>query len=111
MCDGCDHLTYTGCIDCVTGRYKLYNLCEEFCPTGYTMGSGVCDPDSTQGFVFDITLSQIEDIVTDTQSSIPVLTGTTTDFYPDYNTDDPYAAYQRGYYFHGAAVMQLPPHS
>ena len=32
-------------------------------------------------------------------------------FYPEYHANDPYAAYRRGYYFHGTSYIQLPPHS
>ena len=39
------------------------------------------------------------------------MTGTGNFFYPDYASDDPYAAYNRGYYFHGSAIMQLPPNT
>ena len=37
------------------------------------------------------------------------MTGTDTAFYPDYGSLDPFAAKDRGYYFDGSAVMQLPP--
>ena len=39
------------------------------------------------------------------------MTGETTDFYPYYHTTDPYAAYERGYYFTGSSFMQAPPNS
>ena len=37
------------------------------------------------------------------------MTGRDLDFYPTYTSEDPYAAKDRGYYFHGGSVIQLPP--
>ena len=54
-------------------------------------------------------MDAITDTVIDSTRNLVVMTGTTTDFYPTYNADDPYASMDRGYYFHGASIMQLPP--
>ena len=37
------------------------------------------------------------------------LAGSSSEFYPDYDSLDPYAARFRGYYFTGSSVIQLPP--
>ena len=41
------------------------------------------------------------------------MTGLTDEFYPNYDSDgtDPYAAQDRGYYFTGSSLMQMPPHT
>ena len=39
------------------------------------------------------------------------MTGTTNDAYPNYDISDPYATADRGSYFRGTSVIQLPPHS
>ena len=60
--------------------------------------------------MFDLQIDGIEDIVSDKQSGIPVLTGADNMFYPEYGPTDPYAVEDRGYYFHSQSYMSLPPH-
>ena len=52
-----------------------------------------------------MTITEITDVVYDSMRGLAVMTGTGTSFYPYYESDDPYAAYNRGYYFHGTSVM------
>ena len=99
------------CTACSAGYYLTQGMCINFCPTGFTQESGVCNPSDT--FVFHLSLENvILDIVQDQRNSIPVLTGKDNSFYPNYDSSDPIAAIGRGYYFNGvSSYMQLPPHT
>ena len=48
----------------------------------------------------------IEDVVTDSKSSIPLSTGVDSSFYPQTTHEDPYPTQDRGYFFTGASHMQ-----
>ena len=103
--DGTDHTTeivswlafYTS--EC----YYIYDLCQAFCPTGFTTNLSSCIEDSA--FVFHLILEEPSDIIYDKVQSIPVHTGEDTSFYPNYKPSDPWATERRGYYFSGSACM------
>ncbi|CAG9321678.1 unnamed protein product [Blepharisma stoltei] len=106
-CSTCtDSLTCTGCS---LSLYLIQGTCQSFCPTGYKISGSSCNLDGLNGFIFNLMPHGISDIVNDLQSSIPVVTGSSSDFYPNYKSDDPYAAISRGYYFSGSSIMPLPP--
>ncbi|CAG9335140.1 unnamed protein product [Blepharisma stoltei] len=112
-CSTCSALEYTGCLICISGNYLIQSLCITFCPTGYIINGSKCDSDTdfTNSFVFNLKPHQIKDIILDSESKIPVLTGKDNSFYPTYDVTDPIAAIYRGYYFSGSAYMQLPPYA
>ncbi|CAG9314446.1 unnamed protein product [Blepharisma stoltei] len=107
VCDSCLSLTFVGCITCSSGRYLLENLCIKYCPTGYSMSVNKCLIASSDAYVFNFKPNQIKDEVIDLQSSIVVSTGNDTNFYPNYQERDPYAAQYRGYFFTGKSYMNL----
>ena len=104
-CDACTSSSFLDCTDCSSGYSLTQGVCHPFCPTGYSPNSGTCDLDDD--FVFHLQPRAIQDTVTDTQSSIPVLTGKDTSFYPTPDSTDPIPAKDRGYYFTGTSYMQL----
>ena len=53
--------------------------------------------------LYDVILGQL----TDSISQFPVLTGSSSAFYPTYDNLDPYAADVRGYYFTGSSIMTI----
>jgi len=106
-CDSCDSSDSYGCAQCSSGYFVIQGVCKTFCPSGYSSNSGVCDLDDD--FVFHLQPHGIQDIVTDTQSSIPVHTGEDSSFHPSPSLYDPIPAKDRGYYFDGSAYMQLAP--
>ena len=112
-CNGCNSIYFTGCIGCVIGYKFLNNICDDFCPTGYREGFNTCDAlGEFSGHVLSLVFNKVEDVVVDSRDSkFKCLTGIDNDFYPNYGTFDPYAAYERGYYFHGGSIMQLPPNA
>ena len=89
--------------------YYVHKVCQDFCPSGFYLSSGNCESDST--LVFRLTPRQIQDIVNDNSSNIPVYTGEDSSFYPNYKPTDPWAAYMRGYYFTGSSYMRFPDSS
>ena len=106
-CDVCSSSGFNKCLECSAGYYLVHSVCNSVCPTNY-----YCTPTHSQltdsDFVFNLRPHNIQDIVTDLQSSIPVLTGKDNSFYPNYDSSDPWAAKDRGYYFTGSSYMQLP---
>ena len=55
-------------------------------------------------------MSKIEGVVPDQGPySADTLAGNSEDFYPNFDTLDPYPLRDRGYYFTGVSVMQVPP--
>ena len=62
-------------------------------------------------YIISLTLDGIEGLVEDEEDGGTVLAGTSSEFYPDYDEYDPYAAQGRGYYFNGNSILQLPPHT
>ena len=107
-CKECSSGEFDECLVCSSG-YMIHGVCQSFCPTGFTQGTGVCD--LVDGFGFHLRPTKIQNKVPDLQNSIPVLTGINNDFYPNYHSTDPLAAKDRGYYFTGTSFMQLPPNS
>jgi len=93
--------------------YYIQSICQDFCPSGFSLSSKQCLKDS--GFVFHLTPHEVKDKVYDNINSIPMSTGEDSSFYPNYKPSDPWAAYMRGYYFTGSSYMTfsgltLAPH-
>ena len=110
-CLACNSPSEFSCVECRTGYYLLQGVCSSVCPTGY-----FCSSTSSQildtSLVFHLQLNKaLQNIVTDSASSIPVLTGTNNQFYPFFHKTDPYPTKDRGYYFRGTSLMQLPPYN
>lgn len=108
-CYSCDGGGYLGCSSCKSGYYMISGICVAFCPTGYTPVGGSCAASSTR--VFNLVLNKIQGVVYDTASNIPVVTGSTSAFYPYYEPNDPLASLNRGYYFKGTSFMHFAPYS
>ncbi|CAG9335917.1 unnamed protein product [Blepharisma stoltei] len=108
LCGSCSAYTFSGCTSCISSHYLYENMCIQYCPIGYTSSSGQCNLSSSlNGFVFNLMPHQIMDTVTDLQSSLSIQTGQSSNFYPNYDTTDPYAAEYRGYYFLGTSYMKF----
>ena len=61
--------------------------------------------------MFYLENSKIEGIVIDKGPlEIPVLAGSSEQFYPEFDIFDPWPLNRRGYYFNGNSLMQLPPY-
>ena len=109
-CETCSSFQFTDCSTCKSGSYFLNGVCHPFCPTGTRISGSECTQDHT--LVFHMVLNGIKGTVKDLSSSgIEVVTGSSEVFYPNYESDDPRPVKDRGYYFTGASVMQLPPYS
>ncbi|CAG9335193.1 unnamed protein product [Blepharisma stoltei] len=62
--------------------------------------------------IFDLDLNTLNRVIYDKANSIPVITGSSKQFYPDYEVNDPIPAYLRGFYFNGqTSVLRLPEYS
>ena len=96
------------CQTCASGYKFLNNACHPYCPTGLVSdGLGGCS--LVNSTAFNLNPSKIQGVIYDNISSIPVLTGSSANFYPTLEADDPYPLQSRGYYFSGSSIMKLPP--
>lgn len=109
-CVQCDGGGYLGCSKCRDSYFMLVGICVQFCPLGYLGNSGGnCELENGKRiveFVFD----QIEGVVYDKANQVPAVTGNSAGFYPEYEENDPFAVYKRGYYFNGKSLMHLAPY-
>ena len=108
-CQTCDGGGYLGCSQCKEGYFMHWGLCLSSCPTGYEKSGTECVLSGSKR-IMDMKFSKVEGVVYDSKNSIPAVTGTSSTFYPDYENDDPIAAYRRGYYFTGSALMHFAPY-
>lgn len=112
-CGLCSETTCQQCNDineicdiCITGFYLVQGFCL-YCPTGFTVIDGVCEV--TSNLAFSVVFNQLPGVIYDLYNSIPIITGSSEDFYPNYEFDDPIATYKQGYYFNGkTSVIRLP---
>ena len=103
-CKRCKTSSVFDCYECNAGLVLLQGVCVKI-PLGYNTITN-----KTDGLlVFSMKLTQILGLVYDSISSVPVLTGSSTNFYPFFDSDDPYPAYLRGYFFNGySSIMRMP---
>ena len=106
-CLKCHSSSVFDCLECKRG-YLVQGVCNPVCPTGYSCSS--TGSSLTGNFVFHLELNTMKNVVNDSQSSIPVLSGVNSQFHPFFEQTDPYPSKDRGYYFKGTSVMQLPPY-
>ena len=106
-CGTCTASDFMSCQTCASGFYFLNNACHAFCPTGFSISGTSCSQSLSPAF--KLVLEKISGVIYDSVSNIPVVTGSTSTFYPSMETNDPYPLKDRGYYFTGASVMKLPP--
>ncbi|CAG9335204.1 unnamed protein product [Blepharisma stoltei] len=117
ICEGCDiycktcvSFDYFKCLTCIDGFYLFSGVCLSPCPLGFSPSGNQCV--KVKEKIFDLDLNTLEGIIYDKASSIPVVSGSTKQFYPNYEADDPIAAYLRGFYFNGqSSVLRLPDYS
>ncbi|CAG9335180.1 unnamed protein product [Blepharisma stoltei] len=106
-CKSCASANWYDCLTCYSGYYMVLGICSSSCPSGYISSSGVCAFSHEK--IFDLNLNTLNGIVYDDASLIPVITGSTKQFYPDYEADDPIPAYLRGFYFNGeSSILRMP---
>ena len=111
-CSTCIAGLETNCTGCTAGyRYfSYYNLCipAKLCttlPGGIAEDNQSCT--SSALAVFSVVLTSLQNSFTDTVSNIPVSNGNSKTFYPDYDSNDPWVADFRGYYFAGSSFLTI----
>ncbi|CAG9335153.1 unnamed protein product [Blepharisma stoltei] len=109
-CKTCTSWNYLDCLTCADGYYMASGICGSSCPSGYSSTPSGCV--LVQEKIFDLDLNTLNGVIYDKASLIPVVTGSTKQFYPDYEADDPIPAYLRGFWFNGqSSVLRLPEYS
>lgn len=105
-CKYCIGLSVFECVECKDGFFFLEGICEKV-PTGYGNSTNPPQAEASQILLFEF--SGLEGLVLDKINNISALTGKSESFYPDYDDEDPIAAYLRGYYFDGkSSILRLP---
>ncbi|CAG9321670.1 unnamed protein product [Blepharisma stoltei] len=105
---GCQHCLswlYNSCTVCFSGYYLNNGICVSTCPDGYTMNSSTnnCDPSDSAAYFLDF----YGLLKLDTIGSLNIGSDN-TNTYPNYDTNDPFPAINRGYYFSGTDVASMP---
>ena len=107
-CSGCYNSGPTACLSCNNGFF-LNGACHPFCPTGYYYGTGSCI--LSLSLIVNLNLLDILGIVTDSQLGFKTVAGSSTDYYPTFDVNDPLPIQNRGYYFYSQTYLQFPPNS
>ncbi|CAG9335199.1 unnamed protein product [Blepharisma stoltei] len=109
-CKTCASSTSLDCLTCSNGFYNVSGICVNSCPLGYSPSGSSCV--LVQEKIFDLDLNTLNGVIYDKVNSIPVITGSTNQFYPNYEPDDPIPAYLRGFYFNGkSSILRMPEYS
>ena len=99
-CKNCLDSEIDSCTECPQDLDILPEGICGICKLGYTKTNDICQVKN--GIIFELKLNNtINGVMTDSASSIKVITGLSSKFYRDYENDDPYAAFLRGFYFNG----------
>ena len=108
-CGSCTGPTAFDCIQCSGLYVKILGICLENCPLGYTQNGNVCQNLTSNGLVYNLDLTLIQNNIEETvkvgASVIAITAGSSSLFYPTYDPFDPYAISQRGFYFDGDAYF------
>ncbi|CAG9321677.1 unnamed protein product [Blepharisma stoltei] len=107
-CTTCSDAYYNSCITCASNHYSFAGLCLRYCPRGYYADSyETCQ--LIDSIIFELDLNTLNGVVYDKKYLIPAITGSTQNFYKNYDLDDPLPAYLRGFYFNGiSSLLNLP---
>ena len=100
QCKECSDSDMDSCTECY---YDLHLLPEGICgkcSLGYIKTNNICEVKENIIFNLDFN-NKIAGELRDSASNIKVITGSSSKFYPDYENDDPYASYLRGFYLNG----------
>ncbi|OMJ84684.1 hypothetical protein SteCoe_14141 [Stentor coeruleus] len=105
-CYKCTNTTVYDCISCDVGYTFKNSKCLKI-PTGYILKDK--EYIESNDIVFSVTLNKIQGLIKDDENMIPILTGNSIDFYPNYDSEDPRPVPMRGYYFDGiSSILRLP---
>ena len=89
-----------GCTDCAPGYYYLDGLCVPVCPTGYIPQSNNCT--LSTALILSLKLYNIIELGTISAFNVGSNNSNT---YPNYDSNDPWPAQGRGYYFNGSSSL------
>ena len=101
-CSSCDLCDFVGCSSCPDGLFELFGTCSE-CPLGYNVVGDECVLEFE--VVFDMKFDSLNGLVNDFVSGIVGVAGSSQQFYPDFEANDPIPGYKRGFYFNGKSSV------
>lgn len=106
-CQVCDGKSLLGCSVCKSHFFMLSGICVEMCPTGFevTFISSGLQCVQKQSKIFDLKFDEISGVLSD--GLVTLVTGSSSQFYPSYDNEDPIVAYKRGFYFNGKSFMKF----
>ena len=109
-CDICTGPSLGQCTQCSSDFYSVDGVCISICPTGFLLFGSQCIP--MDSFIFKLDLDGVlSNHIYDSQQQLLVVTGINNQFYPDYDITDPYATKERGFYFTGTSLLNIPMNS
>ena len=85
-CRECKGSGSLNCTSCNTG-VLLNGACHPFCPTGYTQLNNLCELALSE--IVNLDLLKISSIVNDTQFGFKSIAGSSLNFYPKFDSNDP----------------------
>ena len=103
LCLACNGSDINHCTQCKNGTHLFSQQICSICAIGYGINNNnACI--LMRNTLFDLELNNtLEGVLIDSASSIEVITGENGQFYPDYDSSDPFTAFLRGYYFNGTS--------
>lgn len=85
-------------------------LCLPYCALGYKVDQKTCK--RLTEFIVNYDFNTLNGIIYDKANNVPAVTGSTQNFYKNYDPDDPFPAPLRGLYFDGVtSLLRLPEYS
>ena len=108
-CGSCTGPTSYECTQCSSTTVMMLGICMSSCALGYSNSGGVCVSLSTTGIVYDLDFTLIQNTVVEkvkvSSAVMQISCGSSSQYYPTYDTNDPYAVEGRGFYFDGNAYF------
>ncbi|OMJ79754.1 hypothetical protein SteCoe_20140 [Stentor coeruleus] len=108
-CFDCYGPDYYRCLACEDSRYLVGSVCADQCPIGAVLIVHTCITNNSP--VINTVFDAIGNVQTDGVSSVVFKMGSEDNEYPDFDSNDPTPALNRGYYFNESSYMTSSPFS
>ncbi|OMJ79755.1 hypothetical protein SteCoe_20141 [Stentor coeruleus] len=108
-CSDCYGPDYYRCLACENSRYLVGSVCADQCPVGAVVIGYTCITNNSP--VINTVFDAIGSVQADGVSSVVFKMGSEDNEYPDFDSNDPTPALNRGYYFNESSYMTSSPFS
>ncbi|CAG9332943.1 unnamed protein product [Blepharisma stoltei] len=104
-CETCSGISMYQCKSCASSSYLTSEgICSSICAFG-------CGDSTRNSLIVDFLFTAISNDQKDSINSIELFLGSSTDYYPNYDSEDPKILEYRGLYFSGSSNAKLHPNS